>query len=315
MTKMLSQPGVSVVIPNYNGARLLGENLPSIIAALEEWGGTWELIVVDDASTDESTTLLKERFPVVRVIVNPRNLGFAGTCNAGMAAAGHAVALCVNNDVKAEAGLIAPLLRHFAGNEVFAVTPNILAEREGRNQGIVDPLYGKGFIKGGFAPLEQRSGVRNILYAVGACVAYDMAKFRALGGYAEIYTPYLFEDVDISYRAWKRGWKSIYEPGATVHHYSSATIGKAGKRRKRRVHFRNRFLFHWVNLSDPSFVFRNAVHTVLRLCVSFFWLDFAYYGSFFGALRRIGQVRRIRKAERDLRSLTDREILHLASAG
>ncbi len=313
MAKMLSQPGISVVIPNYNGAKLLGENLPSIIAVLEEWGGAWELIVVDDASSDESTTLLKERFPQVGVIVNPRNLGFAGSCNAGMATARFSVALCVNNDVQAEAGLIAPLLRHFADSDVFAVTPNILAEREGRNQGIVDALYGKGFIKGGFAPLDKRCAERANLYAVGACVAYDMKKFRALEGYAEIYTPYLFEDVDISYRAWKRGWKSVYEPGATVYHYSSATIAKAGKRRKRRIYFRNRFLFHWINLSDPPFIFRNIIHTMLRLTVSFLWFDFAYYGSFFGALRHVAQVRRIRGTEKGLRKFTDGDILRLTS--
>jgi GT2 family glycosyltransferase len=310
----VQQPGISVVIPNYNGAGLLAENLPSVLAALERWGGEWELIVVDDGSTDGSCDLLRERFPRVRLIVNDRNMGFARTCNAGMAVVRSPVAFCVNNDVKAEPGLIAPLLAHFADEEIFAVTPNILAEREGRNQGIVYALYGKGFIKGGFAPLEKRSGVRQNLYAVGACVAYDMAKFRALGGYAEIYTPYLFEDVDISYRAWKRGWKSIHEPGASVYHYSSATIGQAGKRRKRQIYFRNRFLFHWINLTDPYFIFRNLLHTLLRLAVSFLWLDFAYYSSFLGALRRIGLVMRMRKTEAGARKLSDKEIMHLTSA-
>ncbi len=308
------RPGVSVVIPNYNGAGLLADNLPSLLAALEQWGGEGELIVVDDASSDGSCALLKERFLGVRLIVNDHNMGFARTCNVGMAAARFSIALCVNNDVKAEPGLIAPLLAHFADEKVFAVTPNILAEREGRNQGIVHALYGKGFIKGGFAPLEERSGVRDNLYAVGACVAYDMAKFRAIGGYAEIYTPYLFEDVDISYRAWKRGWKSIYEPGATVYHYSSATIAKAGKRRKRRIYFRNRFLFHWINLTDPVFILRNLFHTLMRLAVSFLWLDFAYYFSFFGALGRIGQVMEMRRAERGARMLSDKEIVHLTGA-
>jgi GT2 family glycosyltransferase len=308
------QKGISVVIPNYNGANLLAENLPSVLTALEQWGGEWELIVVDDGSTDGSCALLKERFPQVRLIVNACNLGFAKSCNAGMAVVGFPVALCVNNDVKVEPDLIAPILKHFADEEIFAVTPNILAEREGRNQGIVYALYGKGFIKGGFAPLEKRSGVRANLYAVGACVAYDMAKFRALGGYAEIYTPYLFEDVDISYRAWKRGWKSIHEPGASIYHYSSATIGQAGKRRKRQIYFRNRFLFHWINLTDPYFIFRNLLHTLLRLAVSFLWLDFAYYSSFLGALRRICQVMRMRKTEAGARKLSDKEIMHLTSA-
>ena len=301
--------GVSVVIPNYNGAQLLRENLPSVVAAFREWDGVYELIVVDDASTDGSCRLLREEFPDVTLLVSTVNSGFSKTCNVGMAAARYPVAFCINTDVRVESGLVAPVLRHFADESVFAVTPNILVEREGLNQGIVRGLYGKGFLKGSIAPLEERGGVRENLYSVGACVAYDLCRFRALGGYSEIYTPYLFEDVDLSYRAWKRGWRSIYEPGATVHHYSSATISRVKKRIKRTIYFRNRFLFHWINLTDPDFVARNLFHTLLRLAVSFLWWDIAYYAAFGGALRRFSEVRKFRSSVVSSCCLTDREIL------
>lgn len=306
---MISIDGISVVIPTYNGEKLLRDNLPSIIAALEEWGGEYELVVVDDCSSDGSRVFL-DSLPQVRVHVNRTNMGFAKSCNAGMLAARYPVCLCINNDVKATTGFIAPLLHHFRDRSVFAVTPNILVEREGRNQGIVTALYGKGFIKGSFAAIDEISGERENLYAVGACVAYDMGKFRALGGFNEIYTPYLFEDVDISYRAWKRGWRSLYEPGATVYHYSSASIGRTRKRHKRRIYFRNRFLFHWINLTDPAFIVRNVVHTSLRLAVSFLWLDFPYYAAFFDALRRVGSVMGLRKAQGAEIRLADKDILH-----
>lgn len=301
--------GVSVVIPNYNGARLLRENLPSVIRAVEEWGGPHEIIVVDDCSRDDSVAVVAEICPSVRLLVNESNLGFAGSCNRGMAAVRYPVAFCINTDVRVEPDLVSPVIRHFADRDVFAVTPNILAEREGKNQGIVKALYGKGFIKGGFAPLDARSEARDNLYAIGACVAYDMEKFRALGGYDEIYTPYLFEDVDLSYRAWKRGWRSLYEPGATVYHYNSATIGQAGRRRKRTVYFRNRFLFHWLNLTDGRLIALNLLHTALRLAVSFLWLDIPYYMAFLGALGRLGQVMRRRKADKSGNLLADVEIL------
>jgi len=301
--------GVSVVIPNYNGAQLLRENLPSVVAAFREWDGVYELIVVDDASTDGSCRLLREEFPDVTLLVSTVNSGFSKTCNVGMAAARYPVAFCINTDVRVESGLVAPVLRHFADESVFAVTPNILVEREGLNQGIVRGLYGKGFLKGSIAPLDERGGVRENLYSVGACVAYDLCRFRALGGYSEIYTPYLFEDVDLSYRAWKRGWRSIYEPGATVHHYSSATISRVKKRIKRTIYFRNRFLFHWINLTDPDFVARNLFHTLLRLAVSFLWWDIAYYAAFGGALRRFSEVRKLRSSVVSSCCLTDREIL------
>jgi GT2 family glycosyltransferase len=306
---MSEYSGISVVIPNYNGESLLQENLPSIIAALKQWGGNYELIVVDDCSTDASCRVLRDQFPSVRLIKNDSNLGFSRTCNVGMREVQYPIALCVNSDVKATGNLVEPLLRHFGAGDVFAVTPDILAERDGRNQGIVYGEFKKGFLRGGFAPLGEQSGVRENLYAVGACVAYDMEKFRALAGYAEIYSPYLFEDVDISYRAWKRGWKSVYEPGTAVYHFSSATIGATKKRHKRAIYFRNRFLFHWINLSDPAFVLRHCLAVGLRLFVSFLWLDFTYYRAFFGALGRWRDVLTLRRAERPHRRLSDAQIL------
>jgi GT2 family glycosyltransferase len=301
--------GLSIVIPNYNGEQLMRDNLPSVIDALTLWGGEYELVVVDDCSTDGSREFLAG-LPQVRVISNPVNMGFSRSCNAGMMPVKYPICLCLNNDVKVEPGFIEPLLRHFSDPSVFAVTPNILVEREGRNQGIVAGLYGKGFIKGAFGAIDERGGERENLYAIGACVAYDMEKFMALGGFSEIYTPYLFEDVDISYRAWKRGWRSIYEPGGTVHHYSSASIGRTKKRHKRRIYFRNRFLFHWINLTDTPFIARNIFHTTLRLAVSFLWLDFTYYAAFFDALRRIDEVFDLRRVVAENLRLTDKDILH-----
>lgn len=312
---MGTMSGLSIVIPNYNGEALLAENLPSILAALDGWGGECEVIVVDDCSSDGSCSLLARDFPQVRVMVNNQNMGFSGSCNKGLNSAKYPVAFCINNDVRADGDFITPVLQHFSDQDVFAVTPNILAEREGRNQGIVYGLYGKGFLKGGFAPLGERGPVRDNLYAIGACVAYDMGKFRALGGYSEIYTPYLFEDVDLSYRAWKRGWRSVYEPGAAVHHLSSATIGRTKKRTKRTIYFRNRFLFHWINLTDPMFIASNVLHTFVRLAVSFLWLDVAYYAAFFGAIRRLPGVMELRKGVIRNLVLGDAEILSRTSGG
>ena len=307
MTETLN--GLSVVMPNYNGEALLAENLPPLIKALQSWGGVWEIIVVDDASRDTSVALLRSAFPDVLLLCNETNLGFSATCNRGMQMAKYRLALCINTDVLVEDDFVAPLLEHFNDPSLFAVTPNIIAAREGKNQGIVHGIFSKGFLKGGFGSLEERSPARENLYAVGACVVYDLNKFKALGGYAELYAPYLFEDVDISYRAWKRGWKSMYDPRSTVHHFSSATISAEGKRRKRIIYFRNRFLFHWVNLTDPAMVAMHCVYVGVRLLTSFLWGDFAYYHSFGAAVTRRREVIALRKKESLYRLLNDRNIL------
>ena len=301
--------GISIVIPNYNGEHLLRENLPSVLEAVEEWKGTSEIIIVDDCSLDGSCTLIRDMFPAVKLLVNSINSGFSKTCNIGMAAARFPILLCINTDVKVEAHVLTALAPHFADPELFAVTPRVIVEREGKNQGAVFGRCSGGFIKGSFASAESEVPKRENLYAVGACVAYNAHKFRALGGYSEIYSPYLFEDVDISYRAWKRGWKSIYDPSATVWHYSNATLGKVKRSTNKVIYYRNRFIFHWTNVSDPSIVFWNILNTLLRLMFSFLLLKFYYYKGFFGALKQWKTISENRRKEQRFRVLRDTDVI------
>jgi GT2 family glycosyltransferase len=305
--------GISIVIPNYNGEHLLRENLPSIFAAAEQWNGPTEVIIVDDCSVDGSCRLVRDLFPVAKLLVNFVNSGFSKTCNAGMAVARFPILLCINTDVKVEANLLTTLAPHFADPELFAVTPRVIVEREGKNQGAVSGRCRGGFIKGSFASAENELPERENLYAIGACVAYDAYKFRALGGYSEIYSPYLFEDVDISYRAWKRGWKSIYDPSATVWHYSNATLGKVSRHINKVIYYRNRFIFHWINVSDPPKVFWNMLNTLLRLMFSFLLLKFYYYKAFWEAVQYCKDIQALRRAERPYRKLGDAEILRRTS--
>lgn len=305
--------GISIVIPNYNGEQLLRDNLPSIFAAVDSWQGPAEVIIVDDCSTDGSCLVIREMFPAARLLVNAVNSGFSKTCNIGMKAARFPILLCINTDVKVEPELLQTLAPHFADPELFAVTPRVIVEREGKNQGAVFGRFGSGFIKGSFASAEQELAGRENLYAVGACAAYAADKFRALGGYSEIYSPYLFEDVDISYRAWKRGWKSIYDPTATVWHYSNATLGKVKRHTNKVIYYRNRFIFHWTNLSDPSQVIWNMLNTLLRLMFSFLLLKFYYYEAFFGALRRRDAIITQRRIEKTYRTLRDADVIKRTS--
>lgn len=310
MSSPESRPfGISIVIPNYNGVNLLRDNLPSVCEAVHSWDSPAEIILVDDCSTDGSCSFIREHFPQARLLVNKQNLGFSKTCNIGMGTATYSILLCINTDVKVEAGVLESLAAHFGVPDLFAVTPRVIVEREQKNQGVVCGRFSRGFIKGAFAASNTKVSTRENLYAVGACVAYDAEKFLALGGYSEIYSPYLFEDVDISYRAWKRGWKSVYDPSATVWHYSNATLSKVKRRTNKVIYYRNRFIFHWINLSDPSKVIWNILNTVIRLLTSVLWLNFVYYEAFFTAVRSSGDIIAMRRRERPHRRLRDEEVL------
>ena len=75
---------ISIIIPNYNGESLLKENIPILLNALRNLKNRYEIIVVDDCSIDNSVKLLKEKFPLIKVIKTDKNSGFGSSCNLGV---------------------------------------------------------------------------------------------------------------------------------------------------------------------------------------------------------------------------------------
>src|SRR5215472_2522256 len=132
---------VSIVIPNWNGRDLLEKYLPSVVSSIVSHAGS-EVIVVDNASEDGSVDFMRQNFPGVRVLSQPRNLGFGGGSNAGFAAAKNDIVVLLNSDMRVEPGFLAPLLEGFRDPDVFAVScqiffsdPNKLREETGLTQG------------------------------------------------------------------------------------------------------------------------------------------------------------------------------------
>jgi len=97
---MANKKSVSIIIPNYNGDKLLKEYLPYAIDAIENAEIIYELIIVDDRSTDDSVVFINENYPSVKLILNPENKGFSYTCNRGIEAAQYELIFLLNSDVK-----------------------------------------------------------------------------------------------------------------------------------------------------------------------------------------------------------------------
>lgn len=114
----------SIVIPNWNGRDLLDKYLPSVIASIEAFPES-EIIVVDNGSEDGSADFVRERFPQVRLLELPVNLGFGGGSNAGFRAARHDVVVLLNSDMRVESGFLGPLLAGFRDEQTFAVSCQI----------------------------------------------------------------------------------------------------------------------------------------------------------------------------------------------
>jgi len=243
---------VSIVIPTYNGRDLLERHLPSVLAAAATVGG--EVVVVDDGSRDGTVEYLRARFPTVTVVAAPENRGFSATMNRGVGAASGEIVVCVNNDVEVPPDFLLPLLRHFDDHDCFAVASRMEVVSDGRDESLIRGSFRLGFLQTyrTDAPPAGLVGPVPVLYAVGAAVAYSREKFQALGGFDLLFSPFNGEDLDISYRAWKRGWRVLWEPASVVRHDHRATIGRFYSAEFiRQTQVRARLIFAWKNVTDP----------------------------------------------------------------
>ena len=292
----------SVIIPNWNGRELLEQCLPSVIEAVRSDGEDHEIIVVDNHSTDSSVSFIRTNFPQVKVLELDRNRGFAGGCNAGALASQNDVIVFLNNDMIVERDFLRPLLDGFEDENVFAVSSQIHfwdAQRRREETGQT-----RGFLKLGFLQVvhdqpAESGRARPVLYAGGGSSAFDRAKFLALGGFDKLYHPFYWEDTDISYRAWKRGWKVLYEPRSVVHHKHRGTIGKVyDEDFTHRAINKNHLLFMWRNFTDPSLLLLHPFALLGRLVWNYIAGNLAYLAAFAGAVSQLGKVWKRRAREK-----------------
>ncbi len=243
----------SIVIPNWNGRELLEKYLPSVIDAAASSPDN-EVIVVDNASTDGSVELLRERFPTVRVVALERNLGFGGGSNAGMRAARNDIVVLLNSDMRVDRGLLGPLLEGFADPRVFAVSAQIFftdPQKVREETGLTEGLWINGRLRVRHIIDERVRGLFPVFYAGGGSSAYDRRKLLELGGFDPLYEPFYLEDTDLSYMAWKRGWTIHYEPRSIVYHEHRGTIGRRfDDRHIQHVLKKNYLLFAWKDIHD-----------------------------------------------------------------
>ncbi|WP_298432766.1 glycosyltransferase family 2 protein [Geobacter sp.] len=301
---------VSVVIPTFNGRDLLLKNLPPLFEALERIDTTWEIIVVDDASSDDSVRMLQDLFPTVVVMRNHRNLGFAETINRGIFAAKHEIVFALNNDVVVEPDVLQRILPRFRDESIFAVTPNVLDPTTKHQQAIYKLRPGFCWFRDTCLPAPPNGDEIPLFFASGGSSCYDRKKLWELGGFSLLYAPFYVEDVDLSYHAWKRGWKCVMEPAATVWHPVNSTIRKYHRQRKIKFLIaRNKHIFMWVNITDPVLIFRYF----LFLLPSLVWdvLSFRKYKlvGMFMALERLATIVRERRRRRPTFSRRDGTII------
>jgi len=217
---------VTVVIPNYNGIKYLDECLTALMHQGESTD--FEVLVVDNGSTDGSVQLLREKWKNVRCIFLTENTGFCHAVNQGIQASESPYVVLLNNDTKVKTGFIKSLLSAIEQDEkIFSVSakmlmwdrPDLIDDAGDRYN-----VMGWAFARGKGKSADSYSVPCEVFAACGGAAIYRRTVFDEIGFFDEGHFAYL-EDIDIGYRAKIFGYRNLYEPSAEVLHFGSASSG------------------------------------------------------------------------------------------
>jgi GT2 family glycosyltransferase len=310
---------VSIVIPNWNGADLLRQNLPAALVAARAHSAPAEVIVVDDGSRDESRDVVKAQ-DGVRLVEHERNRGFGPACLTGAQSARHELLFLLNSDARPEPDALGPLCRAFESPEVFAASPLVLEEGgSAANVTISVPYLRRGRIAYRPRSVQALAGPAAAkglcwftFFPLGGAVVFDRARFLALGGFDALFHPFYYEDVDLGFRAWRRGWTCVVIPESRVHHSGGGTIGRAfAERRVRVIRKRNRMLFHCKNLIGRFSAARFVAQQIARALARLLRFDPIELLGTLAALPSVPEALARRRVERETATRTDAEIFAL----
>jgi len=288
---------VSVVIPSFNSEKLLEKNLPALLLSKNNpENNILEIIIVDDGSTDKTSALITSKFSQIKLIRHRKNRGFSAGVNTGVRAAKGDLILLINTDVVPEENFLASVFKHFENGKVFAVS-----------------LHEKGFgwARGAFSDgyVQLATGGESVeshssFYVSGENGVFRRSIWMELNGMDEkLLSPFYWEDIDICYRASKRGYINLWEPSAHVVHNHESTISKFSNSYIQRVKERNQLLVIWKNIHSASLIQKHILG-VLKRSVT----HPSYIRIVLMSLGRLGFALKARKKEIKLSKVSDEAI-------
>ena len=291
---------VAVVILNYNGAEMLRTFLPGVVECSPEA----EVVVADNASTDDSVGVVQCLFPTVRLIRLERNWGFADGYNKALEQVDAEYSILLNSDVEVTEGWIAPMLAALdADSNVVACQPKILDykrkthfEYAGAAGGFID-RYGYPYCRGRiFDTLEEDNGqydtVCDISWATGAALMVRTAEYRTAGGLDGRFFAHM-EEIDLCWRLRARGRRILCVPQSAVYHVGGATLSKSNPK-KTYLNFRNNLLMLYKNLPQEELRSVMRMRCLLDYVAALKFLLAGGFGDFKAVMRARSDYRKMR---------------------
>lgn len=300
---------ISIVIPNYNGKEILGKNLPKILAATKDA----EIIVVDDASTDDSLLEIKNqsagRRKKIRIIQNEKNLGFTSSVNKGVREASGELVVLLNTDVVPQEDFLEASIKHFSDQKVFGVG---FLQKCNENGKII--LRGRGigrFQKGFLVHSRGEVDKNNSLWISGGAGIFRKSTWMTLCGMETLYNPFYWEDIDLSYRALKAGYKLVFEPESVVYHQQEQGAIRSSYTQSeiKTIAYRNQIIFVWLNINDLSFLISHLFYLPYTLVKTICKGDGAFFKGLIQAIVKLPEIISKRSARNRFNKISDQMIL------
>ena len=243
----------TVVIPNWNGMKFLKTCMDAL---MRQDTDDFEILMIDNASSDESVSFVRQHYPAVRIEVMPENLGFAGGVNEGIRLSETPYVLLLNNDTEADSSFVRNLTSAIERSpRIFSVSARMLKfyDREFFDDaGDLYTILGWGAQRAVDQPKDapKYGKPAKVFSACAGAAIYRKSVFSEIGLFDRNHFAYL-EDIDVGYRALIYGYRNLYEPSAAVYHVGSGTTGSKYNDFKVRLSARNNSWLIYKNM--PAF--------------------------------------------------------------
>ena len=300
---------LAIVILNWNGQKFLAQFLPSLIQYAPSYS---EIIIADNASTDNSVAFLKTDYPAIKIIQNKENGGFSKGYNDALRQVNAEYYCLLNSDVEVTENWVEPIISLLDNRaEVAAVQPKLLSfthkthfEYAGACGGFIDYL-GYPFCRGRvFECLEkdekQYNDAIEVFWTTGAALFVRSKVFHELNGLDEEFFAHM-EEIDFCWRIKNLGYKIMVEPESVIYHVGGGTLPKNSSR-KTYLNFRNNMFLLLKNLPKekllPVFLLRFPLDGIAAIFFLFqgHWKDtWAVFRAQLSFLRQFARIKQKRK--------------------
>lgn len=294
---------LTVIIPVYKNYEIIEKTLCNNLNFLEDA----KILIVVDGGDFELGEKIKSLDRRISVFVNPFHGGFSYSANIGIENVKTPYFFLLNSDVFLIDYSFKKAIEILDKNEMlFAVTMR-QKEKDGTYVG-----KNKIFFKDGFIQHSKADDLRKGLtaWAEGGASIFRTKMVRLLEGFDELYSPFYWEDIDISYRAYKMGWKVLFDPSIKVVHHHESTIKKYFKPSFIfQTAYKNQLIFFWKNISEKEYFNKHFILLPQKILKELSRCNIDFILGFLKAFKKLPKIIERRKNNMPTYTKTDKEII------